>query len=665
MKTIDLSRFTSRDILTDGNKYTFPQRNGFLTTECGKGEICGYKAVNGEYLVVDLTNHSDYSSGIIISFSTDPNEYYGGIWFKYGVLPQLRTRFVLPLSALDGGILFLERTPGRLKCVTCGRPIKLEDICKVTISAAPACDNTVIEIHDMFITDSEPDYPVEKKAMIDTLGQKKNTTWKGKTENESELIEFLQSEASKKLEEKSLFDDRSQYGGWIKKRFDPTGYFALEHDGRRWWLKDPDGYAFFSVGIDCVGIDGVCNVNGILQLCEEIPEYNNPGWTQYRNRQNQSDRPQRRRFTWHASNLYKAFGDKWFDKWCDITDRRMNEWGFNTIACWSDKNYITRAKVPYVYLLGRYPHTEKMIFRDFPDVFSDEYKRNSELWAEPLKDVAGDKRVIGYFMSNEPMWAFVNNVNPAAMLLESDQDFVSKRYLINFIKEKYQEIEKLNEAWGKSFASFNDLYQAEDTSKFNEIAIADLYEFSAKMIHEYIKVPALAAKANDPNHLNLGIRYAWLSSKMLASGSEYIDVYSFNCYSMDPTDTIERTIALVDKPVMIGEFHFGALDRGMDSTGLRGVASQEERGKAYRYYMEKAALHPYCLGAHYFTLNDQAYLGRDDGENYQIGIVDVCNKPYYEFLDGIIAANKVIYDIADGNIEPRSEKSIEAPTVAF
>ena len=105
---------------------------------------------------------------------------------------------------------------------------------------------------------------------------------------------------------------------------------------------------------------------------------------------------------------------------------------------------------------------------------------------------------------------------------------------------------------------------------------------------------------------------------------------------MDPWRDIENFSQITGKPVIIGEFHFGALDRGMDATGLRGVESQYERGVAYRRYMYRAASHPMCLGAHYFILYDQAYLGRFDGENYQIGALDVCSHPYSEFIDGIV-----------------------------
>ena len=39
---------------------------------------------------------------------------------------------------------------------------------------------------------------------------------------------------------------------------------------------------------------------------------------------------------------------------------------------------------------------------------------------------------------------------------------------------------------------------------------------------------------------------------------------------------------------MIGEFHFGALDRGVPSPGLHGVHDQDQRGMAYANYLAGA-----------------------------------------------------------------------------
>lgn len=64
------------------------------------------------------------------------------------------------------------------------------------------------------------------------------------------------------------------------------------------------------------------------------------------------------------------------------------------------------------------------------------------------------------------------------------------------------------------------------------------------------------------------------------------------------------------------------------------------------------AASPYSVGVHYFTLNDQAVLGRYDGENFQIGLVDTCARPYAEFVDGVQATNRAITEVLAGTREP-------------
>ena len=84
-------------------------------------------------------------------------------------------------------------------------------------------------------------------------------------------------------------------------------------------------------------------------------------------------------------------------------------------------------------------------------------------------------------------------------------------------------------------------------------------------------------------------------------GWENFDVFSINCYAVDPTKKIQDVVDLgVDLPVMIGEFHFGALDAGLPATGLEGVESQKDRGAAYRYYCESVAAHPNGVGCQAF-----------------------------------------------------------------
>ena len=52
------------------------------------------------------------------------------------------------------------------------------------------------------------------------------------------------------------------------------------------------------------------------------------------------------------------------------------------------------------------------------------------------------------------------------------------------------------------------------------------------------------------------------------------------------------------------------------------------------------------IGIHYFQLFDQPFTGRFDGENYQIGLLDVCNQPYKEVMEEIKKAHRQMYKIA-------------------
>jgi len=46
--------------------------------------------------------------------------------------------------------------------------------------------------------------------------------------------------------------------------------------------------------------------------------------------------------------------------------------------------------------------------------------------------------------------------------------------------------------------------------------------------------------------------------------SDVFDIVSFNKYSIEPpTEALARIYAVVRKPIVIGEFHFGAADAAM------------------------------------------------------------------------------------------------------
>jgi agarase len=100
----------------------------------------------------------------------------------------------------------------------------------------------------------------------------------------------------------------------------------------------------------------------------------------------------------------------------------------------------------------------------------------------------------------------------------------------------------------------------------------------------------------------------------------------------------------LDRPAIIGEFHFGALDRGMFHTGLQATGSQAERAAAFARYVQSVADHPNFVGAHWFQYTDQAITGRPrDGENYNIGFVNVVDTPYPEMVNAAREMHEGIY----------------------
>jgi hypothetical protein len=190
------------------------------------------------------------------------------------------------------------------------------------------------------------------------------------------------------------------------------------------------------------------------------------------------------------------------------------------------------------------------------------------------------------------------------------------------------------------------------TAVLTKEALADLRQFSVSMVERYFRVLSGACRKADPNHLNLGMRWAGVPPEWAVEGMRTFDVFSINCY-MDtlPSDRSERIEKMLNMPVMVGEWHFGAHDVGLPASGIGRTKDQASRARAYRVYLEDAAANPNCVGVHWFTLYDQSALGRFDGENYNIGFLDICHRAYEEIGAGAIASHERMYGVASGSLK--------------
>ena len=160
-------------------------------------------------------------------------------------------------------------------------------------------------------------------------------------------------------------------------------------------------------------------------------------------------------------------------------------------------------------------------------------------------------------------------------------------------------------------------------------------EFIGEAFDRYIQITSAAVKKHDPNHLNLGMRSGGRPTAAEIRAARAFDVYSVNVYDYEvPAERVRQISELTGKPIVIGEFHFGTPGRGL-AASLVLVRDQAERGRAYRYYVEQAFAQPELIGTHYFQWADQPSTGRFDGENYNIGLVDVTDRPYPDMVEAL------------------------------
>ncbi|WP_187355519.1 beta-galactosidase [Paenibacillus tengchongensis] len=645
----------------------------------------------------------------------------------FGVLPEVPTRLCLPLQALEGGRLFLDRYPGVLQSVMRGdASVDRTRLSGVLISTPPSTAEREFLLTAWTLGMEEPVFEYEadecaRQPLIDSLGQWTGREWVGKTRSRAEMTARLREEraagpcggagagsgsgamTSRVREERAAggvlcggaeagpefvagtiaempreeraatgvprgeagpepgSGEYGRYGGWKGLQFAATGYFRTEQADGRWWFADPEGYALFSAGMDCVGPSSPMHVRGMKHLLPALPAPEDGYGDAWRR--------DGAEFCPATANLITAFGASWREDWQVLTERRLYSLGINTVGNWSDPQFIASSSLPYVLPLQGFPETQETIFRDFPDVFHPEYAEAAERFARQLESLREDRRLVGYFMRNEPQWAFVDSLNLTGEMLKRPARYASKERLVAWLQEKYGDVAALNAAWNSRYADWEELYQPQKASVGGGESpawAADCDQFNRMMIRRYVEVPARCCKEIDPHHLNLGMRYAWVASDAVLEGCEWFDVFSLNSYQWKPDRRHMAGIsARLGRPVMIGEFHFGSADAGLPAYGIKAVATGAERGGAYRYYVEQAAAIPELIGVHYFQWNDQPLLGRFDGENYQIGAVDVCSRLYPELAEAMREAHSAMYEVRTGVRQPYGREPVEIPKTGF
>jgi hypothetical protein len=498
----------------------------------------------------------------------------------------------------------------------------ISNIDSLGVSMRLPINSPVLEIRNVELTKNVQDTIYEPVPLVDEFGQWIPAEWPGKAKS----IEVLNAAWSTEDSELKPGEFKvSKYGGFTDRKVKATGFFRVEQIDGKWWFVDPEGYLFYSTGSTGIGPRSeFSRVKGREYIFTAFPPADiispsqnpTPASVQSTNRppQNYSF------FTW---NLYRRFGQDWYQKWMDFTVRRMDSWGLNTIANWSDATLGGSQRKPYVATLRGWGIETGMM--GMPDVYSPEYPdKVNEAAAQQCFSRKDDPYLLGYFIGNEPAW-------PNREL-----------ELVNVI---------LSGEATPMQAALKKYLEKGDTP---ELRKAFVYETYTKFIN-YVNS---AIKKYDPNHLNLGLRFGGSAPDEIVRASKGFDVFSFNSYgyTVNPAN-IKKFYDITGLPMIIGEFHFGVPERGL-APGLAQTINQEERGVAYCYYVENAAANPAIIGTHWFQWIDQPSTGRNDGENYNIGFVDVTDRPYPELVKAARTTFGRLYEVHSGKISPVNRQAI-------
>lgn len=527
--------------------------------------------------------------------------------------------------------------------------------------------------------------PLYLTNVIDEFGQNTNASYDEKITSLDNLFEVTEQELIDLKE--GAMSDRSKYSGYKDgKRYEATGYFRTQKIDDNWSLIDPEGYPYFATGIDVIRMANAYTITGVdydqqhvvqrdpndltpedsiekLTVSDQaketafvasevrrdcfqwLPTYDEPLGEHYAYMRELFDGALDRgeTYSFYAANIERKYGKKeYLNKWREVTVDRMLNWGFTSLGNWNSPEFYSNDRVPFFangWIIGEYKTVSSGddFWSPLPDPFDPLFRvRTKATITQVREEIQGSPWCVGIFIDNEKSWGRMGSIEgqhgiAIHTLSRDDKESPTKAVFTKTLKDKYESIECLNTAWGTQISSWDILSQGIKGLEHNSVQLEDYGMLLEIYAGEYFKIVREELKAQLPNHLYLGARFAdWgMTPDVVRAAAKYCDVISYNYYKEGLHPEPWAFLAEVDMPSIIGEFHIGAKDTGLYHPGLVVADNQVERGEMYEAYMHSVIDNPYFVGAHWFQYIDSPITGRSyDGENYNVGFVSITDTPY-------------------------------------
>lgn len=383
-----------------------------------------------------------------------------------------------------------------------------------------------------------------------------------------------------------------------------TGHYSVGKVGGMYSFLEPSGRRFWSLGVCCVN-EGTA---------PESYDPKNPSYASFR--------------------LFETDRD-----WALDTLGNLRRWGFNTIGGWSNtrlmQEHARDRGLPYTMVL----HLGAYYRAPWSDIFHSDFEKVCNKAArEQILPVVDDPLLIGYFSDNElGWWDDTLFLNYFAMPASSP----GKKKLLSLFRRHYaSDFSRFKKDWGSSAESFDQLARDGTTLYLRPggDGIKLINKWTYALASRYYQTVRNAIRKYDKRRLILGDRYAqYWDFPVLRAAGKYVDVISTNYGAEFLDGTLSRyfldTIYQVaKKPVLISEFYWNAMEnRSGNKNSVKAfpiVSSQEERAKALAVNLDELWSRPYVVGAHWFQYYDEPTHGRADGEDNNMGLVDIEGRPY-------------------------------------